>query len=178
MSKENRFGCGMIALGAGMIVPLVIHLTISFLASYHFNKNCGDWLRLAANANSIPLASERVDKAIDYIERNDLVDGNTGVIFKKPSNDLGAWYQNLKAVQENLHSFPENASEADINTTLSKVRESLVDQDESGDRVTLPGRISVFPYNAAWLLSINLCVALSFIGSVIITVGFVSLEEG
>ncbi len=117
-----------------------------------FNRKCSSYLKLAADANNIQLASERLDKAITYVEKHGYTSGTTAVIWDDPKYDLDKWYGNLKAAQKNLHSFPANASETEISTTLVKLRETLLDHGENGDIVTLPPDIAVFPNNTMWFI--------------------------
>lgn len=130
-------------------------LGFMFYNSVIFKQNCEDYLKLAADANNISIAKDRLDKAIQYIEDNKLTSGNSGVVFTYPSNDLSIWYNNLKAAQNNLEHFPNEATETDVSTTLVKLRETLLDHNKGGDSTTLPDNISIFPHQVLFYVLLS-----------------------
>lgn len=137
---------------------------------YLFNKNCEEWLKLAADANNIPIAKARLDKAVDYLEKNNITTGYTSLWFQTPDTSITEWYTNLKAAQENLSSFPSNATGSDINNTLMKLRETLLDRGDHGDKVTLPPYIQYAPYNLLFFaISVIFCIILLTILMIFIT---------
>ena len=128
-----------------------------------FNINCGDYLKRAADANTVELAVKELETALNYIEENDLTDGYTSVIYKSPDEDLGFWYTNIKSAYEELKSIPDNATMMEKSNALMKLRETLLDNGEKGETLTIPSGISVYPNNALMMiLTFIACVCLIY----------------
>lgn len=140
MSSTKSILCVLCVL-MGLIGP-------SFYLYNHivFNKNCGGYIKQAADANTVELAIERLDKAIAYAEKNNLTYGYTSVFYTTESDNIGFWYQNMKACREELNNCLES-SQLEKTNVLLKVRESLTDDGEKGVSVTTPNGISRYPYN-------------------------------
>jgi hypothetical protein len=143
----------LVVLGIVLILPFVAQIILATYWNYVFEKNCGDWLKMAADANSVQIASERLDKAVSYIESHGLTKGSAAVLLSQPTNDLEPWYQNLKQAQQNLHEFPQKSTKADISTALVKLRETLLDHKKDGDSVTCPYWAFIYPYQVIWVVS-------------------------
>lgn len=126
----------------GIIVP-----TVCVVKSIQFNQQCAGYLKQAADANTAELALERLNRAIDYVEKNELTDGYTSVLWKTEDENIGYWYQNLKACQSELVNCLD-ASQLEQSNVLMKVRESLTDNGEKGTVLTVPPGISRYPFNA------------------------------
>ena len=138
---------------------------------YQFNKNCEEWLKLAADANNIPIAKARLDKAISYLEKENITQGYTSLWFQTPDTSITEWYTNLKATQRNLENFKLDVTESDINNTLMKLRETLLDRGDHGDRVTLPPFIQYAPHNLLlFIVSIVFCLMLLIIFIIFLSV--------
>lgn len=119
--------------------------------SIQFDMQCKSYLKLAADANSVELAKDNLEKAIKYAEKNNLTEGIIGIIFKDPINDVGFWYNNMKACYAELENLPDDATSLEKTNVLMKLRESLVDTGESTS-VTLPKGISVYPHNVLFCI--------------------------
>jgi hypothetical protein len=117
-------------------------------------------LKRAADANSIELASNELKTALEYIEKNNLTNGYTSIIYKTPDEDLGFWYSNLKASRLELEKT-KNSTSLEKTNVLLKLRETLLDQGEKGSRITYPKGISIFPNNK--LIAILFLASLIFI---------------
>lgn len=105
-----------------------------------FNANCGDYLRLAADANDVNVAEKHLSKAIEYIEANDLDNGYTKIIFYYPKNDFGLWYENLKSAQTQLREMQETEyTELEESNMLMKLRETILDDN----MLTIPFGVSI-----------------------------------
>ena len=113
-----------------------------------FKKNVSGYLKRAADANTIELAHEELDRALTYLEANDLTEGYTSVLYETPDEDIGFWYRNLKASKEELEKL-DNPSALEKTNVLMKLRETLTDTGER-TRVTSPDGIHLYPYNAVW----------------------------
>ena len=126
----------------GAIVPISC-----FVKYVEFDQNCGGFLKQAADANTVELAKERIDIAVDYIEKHDLTYGYTSVLWKTEDENVEYWYNNIKACQRELEQC-KNASQLEKSNVLLKVRESLTDNGKDGTELTLPDGISLYPDNA------------------------------
>lgn len=125
----------------GLIVPISC-----VVMNIQFNQNCAGYLKQAADANTVELAKERIDLAVDYIEMNALVYGYTSVLWKTESENVEYWYKNIKACQRELEQC-KNASQLEKSNVLLKVRESLTDNGKDGTELILPYGISRYPNN-------------------------------
>lgn len=130
--------------------------TVCIVRSVEFDQNCEGYIKQAADANTVELSLDRLNKAISYAEEHNLTKGYTSVLWKTEDENIGFWYENLVACRDELIliSEKEDATQLEKSNILMKVRESLIDNDgESGDTVTIPDGISRYPDNAAfgWL---------------------------
>ncbi len=124
-----------------------------YLEKVEFNVECGDVLKRAADANTIQLAKKELKAALDYMEREELTSGYTSIMYNSPSEDVGFWYTNVKTSYEELLSLPNDVAPLERSNMLMKLRETLLDNTDSGTTVTVPKGISVFPHNtlfACW----------------------------
>ena len=132
------------------LISIVI-ITIIAIKSISFDVNCGDYLKRAANANTVELAIENLEAALAYIEENNLTSGNTGVIYKSPADDIKFWYSNIKSSYEELKSISSDASILEKSNALMKLRESIIENGEKGEYLIRPDNISQYPNNALFL---------------------------
>lgn len=144
-----------IALVASLIICGIITVK-----SITFDINCGDYLKRAADSNTVELAADNLKIALDYIEANGMTSGYTSVVYKSPDEDVAFWYTNIKESYEELISLDENATNVERTNLLMKLRETLLDQKEKGESLTLPNAISCFPNNTLWAILKWLCVAM------------------
>ena len=134
-------------LAVALIVCAFIVPIICIVRGVVFNQNCGGYLEQAANANSVELALERLNVAIEYVEEHNMTDGYTSVLWKTESDNIGYWYRNLKTCQEELEACV-NSSQLEKTNVLLKVRESLTDEGKDGTKLNTPDGISRYPNNA------------------------------
>ena len=127
-----------------------------------FKQNVSGYLKQAADANTIELAEAQLSKAINYLEANKLTEGYTSIFYNTPDEDIGFWYQNLKASQEKLTSLG-TVTPLEESQILLKLRETLTDSGEK-TRVTYPRGLEVYPNNGLWAVG-TAGAALSFIGA-------------
>ena len=153
---------------------LIVMLVFEGVLRIQFKQDIGGHLKRAADANTVELASKELRTALDNIERRGLMEGYTSVIYRTPDEDVGFWYQNLKASYDELKRLPNTASMLEKSNMLIKLRETLLDDNEKGMSVTVPGGISRFPYNA--LFGIVLFGA--FISTVISLLFWWELDRG
>ena len=126
----------------GLITP--VSCTVK---SIQFKQDCAGYLKQAADANKAAIALERITKALDYIESHKLTEGYTSVLWTTEDENIGFWYENIKACKAELEACL-NSSQLEQTNVLMKVRESLMD----GPKLTIPEGISRYPNNAAWMI--------------------------
>lgn len=140
--KKTSSALLLIVIGA--IVPI-----INIVMAIEFKQQCSGYLKQAADANTVELASERIGMAIEYIESHNLTSGYTSVLWKTEDENIGYWYQNIKACQKELQDC-KDGTQLEKSNVLMKVRESLTDNGEKGTELTIPAGLSRYPNNAMW----------------------------
>ena len=144
------------------IASLIIFGMVCF-KSIVFNINCGDYLKRAADSNTVELAVDNLKVALNYIEANNMTSGYTSVLYNSPDEDVAFWYANIKQSYEELTALDENTTNLEKTNLLMKLRETLLDNKEKGESLTLPKAISVFPNNTMWAILKWLCLFM-FVG--------------
>ena len=145
---------------AAVFLVLAIIFTLPFctwgvvriVKANSFKINCSAYIKRAADANTVELAKTELAKAIEYAEANNLTHGIVSIILKNPQNDIGFWYENMKAAYAELEALPEDASSLEKTNVFMKLRESLTDADDDGVNITVPDGISIYPNNAMYFL--------------------------
>lgn len=122
-----------------------------------FRQNCLGYLKQAADANTAEMALERLTLAIEYVERNGLTYGYTSIMWKTEDENVGYWYQNLKACQNEL-KLCLGCSQLEKSNVLMKVRESLTDEGKNGTTLTIPKGLFLYPNNGMWCVFV--CISL------------------
>ena len=127
-----------------------------------FKQNCTGYLKQAADANTIELAIDRLDKAIDYVELQDWTDGYTSILWRTEDENIGFWYKNIKASRVELEKALD-ASQMEQTNVLMKLRETLTESGEDGTYITYPCGLWKYPHNMefaifAWIIHIILIV--------------------
>lgn len=136
---------------------------ITFTNNVKFHQNCGGYLEQTADANSVELALERLDMAIEYVEKNNLTEGYTSIFWKTEDENIEFWYRNLKTCREELADAVES-SQYEKTNVLMKVRESLTDIGEHGTVLTIPNGISRYPNNGRYCFWNTLSIILMIVG--------------
>lgn len=151
----------LFALGIASVIYTIV-------LSIKFTQDCSGYLKQAADANTVELALDRLNIALNYIEDNNLTSGYTSIVYKTEDENISYWYHNLKACQKELKEC-KNSSQLEKTNVLIKVRESLVDNGRNGTTLTIPDGISRYPYNL--LLGIfNFIGFIMVLGAVTITI--------
>lgn len=157
--KSANYGvAGLFLFIISLIVPAIV-----FVKSIQFNQQCAGYLKQAADANTVELALGRINLALDYIEAHNLTNGYTSVIYRTEDENIGYWYENIKACQKELEANMD-ASSLEKSNVLMKVRESLTDEGEDGTVLTIPDGISRYPNNLMWGVLLLLSLFLFIIG--------------
>jgi hypothetical protein len=116
-------------------------------SSIQFDRNCEGYIKRAADANTVELATSNLAIAVQYLEQKNMTSGYTSILCNTPDADVGFWYNNLKTSLEELKDVQPEVSRLERTNILMKLRETLLDGGENGVSVTTPEGISVFPYN-------------------------------
>lgn len=133
-------------------IALGTWVTVRIVKATQFEIGCAQYIKRAADANTVETAKEELSKAISYAEKNNLTEGVASIFLHQPRNDVGYWYKNMKESYFELENLSENATSLEKTNVLMKLRETLTDDQESGVIVTLPDGISIYPYNFLYFL--------------------------
>lgn len=144
--------------------------TVTIIKSVQFDQDCGGYLKQAADANSVELAEQRLNLAIDYIEKHELTSGYTSVLWNTEDENVGYWYNNLKQCQKELADTKNNSTLENTNV-LMKLRESLTDANQNGTSLTIPYGISRYPHNLLYAVFNILS------GIILLIFGFIGLSK-
>lgn len=142
-----------------IIAAIWVAASIWFLSMrIQFSQNCAGYLLQAADANTVELASERLGKALEYIESKGWTEGYTSILWRTEDENVGFWYTNLKASLQELESVKES-SQLEQTNVLMKLRETLLESGEKGDYLTFPMGLWKYPHNVlygifAWIVNI------------------------
>lgn len=155
-------------IGTLLIALSLVVFGVRISKKIQFKQNVSGYLKRAADASTIEIANEELTKVITYLEANNLTSGSTSMIWETPNEDIGFWYKNLKASQNELQNL-KSESALERTNVLIKLRETLVDTGKS-TKITVPKGLSVYPNNKLWgFLTITALLSL-FIGFVLIAV--------
>ncbi len=150
-------------LGALLILGALTIFGLQIMLKIDFSRNVKDYLKLAADANTIELAEAQLGTALDNIESRGWTGGYTSALYESPLENVGFWYDNLKASKEELTNIRGGTSLEKTNT-LIKLRETLLDGGNEGKtRVTYPKGIQRFPHNLlygclSWAALFGICL--------------------
>lgn len=126
-------------------IVLGVWFTVMIVKCVQFDTNCTQYIKRAADANTVETAKEELAKAISYAEKNNLTEGIVSIFLHQPKNDVGYWYKNMTEAYTELENLPEDATSLEKTNVLMKLRETLTDEKESGVSVTIPEGISFYP---------------------------------
>ena len=160
--REKDIGIFCFMLALLLTICSIIWIVARTVEYVRFDINCGGHLKRAADANTIGLAQEELQSALEYMEESGLTDGSTHVLWKTPATDIGFLYQNLSDANAELLYLPESTSSLERTNVLMKLRETILDEGQHVS-VTLPEGISVYPsqrmyFWSAWILFPLTCV--------------------
>ena len=130
-----------------------------------FSQNCTGYLKQAADANTVELALDRLDRAITYAERQGWTEGYTSILFKTEDENIGFWYENLKASRQELVNVIDS-SQLEQTNVLMKLRETLTENTEDGTTITYPEGLWKYPYNALYAVIAWIVNLLGLVGAV------------
>ena len=117
-----------------------------------FDRGCEGYLKRAADANTVELAIKNLEVAINYTEANGMTSGYTSALYRTPDEDVGFWHENLRSSLQELRTIKPETTQLEKTNVLIKLRETLLDHNKDGVKVTSPSGISIYPNNVlfAW----------------------------
>ena len=127
-------------------------------------------IKRAADANTVELAIQEMKTVVAYLEARGMTSSYTSVLYRTPDEDIGFWYQNLKASLGELEKITPETTQLERSNILIKLRETLLDHGQSVS-VTQPSGISIYPNNVAyaWFGWLGLVAAIG--GAVLFIIG-------
>ena len=159
MKKARGF---FLVMAIAMTIIAGLWVTMRTAKWVQFEINCTQYLKRAADANTVETAKEELAKAIFYAEEKNLTEGVVSIFLHQPKNDIGYWYQNMVEAHSELEKISDEATALEKTNVLMKLRETLTDDTESGTEVTIPNGISIYPNNVLYFwwgtLSWILCI--------------------
>lgn len=162
---------GLSLIGALFCVPFVVWLGMRVYAVVEFDLNCGSYLSQAAAASTVKQADELLSRAIEYAESHRMTAGSTGILFHRPTNDIGVWYRNLTGARDQLRAAEGADSSLASTNLLMKVHESLLVHGEKGSSVRAPDGISIAPNNVPYCVFGWVSVLLGAVGVLMFIAG-------
>ena len=144
-----------------LLFPILLWAGLRIYNNIVYDIDCGGHIKRAADANTVELAMQEMKTVIAYLEARGMTSGYTSVLYRTPDEDVGFWYQNLKASLGELEKITPETTQLERSNILIKLRETLLDHGQS-IIVTDPSGISIFPNNVsyAWFGLLSLVAAI------------------
>ena len=155
---------GLTYILIGLILPCTL-----IVKGVQFTQDCKGYLEQCSNANSVEMALDRLDRAVRYLERNDLTTGYTSILWKTEDENIGFWYENLQTCRQELIKALD-ATQLEQTNVLMRVRESLVKNGEKGEFLIIPDGIVKYPHNLGYAIGLWLSLFLIVIGACKLTI--------
>lgn len=151
-----------------------IAATIWFISMrISFSQNCVGYLSQAADANTVELALDRLGRALDYVEQKGWTHGYTSILWKTEDENIGFWYDNLKASQKEL-TDALCSSQLEQTNVLMKLRETLTEPTDSGVAITCPSGLWKYPNNALYAV---IALIVNILGLIAVCLFIIKLNE-
>ena len=136
-------------LGVILILPLLLWAGLRTYNEILYDIDCAGHIKRAADANTVELATQEMRTVVAYLEARGMTSGYTSILYRTPDEDIGFWYQNLKASLGELEKVTPETTQLERSNILIKLRETLLDNGKSVS-VTNPSGISIYPNNVAY----------------------------
>jgi len=161
-------------MGSGTTLFLSLVLLFAFFGflSYQelrFDQDIGGHMERAASANTIPIAIEEMKIVVKNMEARGYTEGTTSIVYswRTPDEDIGFWYQNMKASLTELEAVPPNADQYTTSNVLMKLERTLEARSGEGSKIVVPPGITRYPNNLIygivfWVLLIICMVSALF----------------
>ena len=148
-------------------MPILLWAGIRSYYDITFGIDCGGHIERAGSANSIDLARQEMEVVVKYAENHGVMSGYTSVLYNTPDEDLGFWFNNMKASLEELGRVKPTTSELEKSNLLIKLRESLMHHGNKSTDLTIPEGITVFPHNTAFAAFGYISLFIAMVGGLI-----------
>ena len=159
-----------ILIGLLLCIPLLVFAGLRTYCQITFGIDCGGHMERAGSANSIELAQQEMETVVKYADVNHMTSGYTSIIYNTPSEDVGFWYNNMKASLDELRRVKPTTAELEKSNMLIKLRESLLHHTKEGTHITVPDGISRFPHNTAFCFFGSISCLMALVGVILIRV--------
>src|SRR3989344_5719020 len=135
-------------LGVILILPLLLWAGLRTYNEILYDIDCGGHIKRAADANTVELATQEMKTVVAYLEARGMTSGYPSILYRPPDEDIGFWYQNLKASLDELEKVTPQTTQLERSNILIKLRETLLDGQNMS--ATDPSGISIYPNNVAY----------------------------
>lgn len=144
----------LVFITSGILFTIILILRLGFYIQY--DRYVDSYLKRAADANTVERAKEELSTALENIRDLNLDckpdTCYTSIFFTTPDEDIGFWYHNILDSYHELKKLDPEATHLEKSNTLIKLRETLLDNDKNGTKVTSPPGISVYPSNKSFFM--------------------------
>ncbi len=148
-----------------LVVMVTAMVFIGFggcMKAREFRGGCEDYLELAGRAATVEMASMYLQRALGYMESNNLTSGYCDIFFHTPSSDLGLWYANVQGAYNETQAMlaqkrhdPGSIRQLDEVNLLVKIR-----------LMTIPEKAWLYPHQRLWVIGWTV-VFLGLVGAII-----------
>lgn len=160
--KKRKTQKKWIIIHIGILALAFLIFIITAVKKYSFETKCFSHLQKAVTTNDVKIASNELNAAINYLECNKLTKGNTGIFKKEEANDIGAWYNRLKEMQEKLEEISKNTylSAIDTSKALTGLKEMFATSNGMPNNIERQSvkYIYWFPYAVMSLAGLNVII--------------------
>lgn len=140
----------------------VIVIVLAVIASLTFDKNFSNSLERASNAATVEVANKELNKAILYLEENQLTTGSTHVLYATPTTDIEYFYNNLKASSDELTKVSgDKGTQLDKSNALLRFHEVVL---TSTGAIDMPDNLDIYP-NQRLVVILIVLISLAFLGA-------------
>lgn len=148
MSRLNRDPTVLEVIGFFIfaMLPFLIWGGTRIVKYIEFQRDCGSFIKTAADANTVELAKQQLENGLKYLDTHDLKNGYTSLFVRTQDENIAFWHNNLKSSLEELNRVTPQTSQLERTNVLMKLRETLLDKGQT-ESVTAPDGITVYPNN-------------------------------
>ena len=137
-------------LALALMVPFFVWSGSRSYKQKIFDQNVTDQLQLVVRSSNTEGALVPLQNALQYLEEQNLADGNTGVLRDSANRDIGAWYDQLIAVRDSLEESADFPIDAQA-VVLMRTHQLLIHPNTN--KVRTPTAIAVYPHVVWWQLT-------------------------
>lgn len=156
-----------------IISTMILGSTLFFScsSSINFDQTIEGHIKRAADAQVVELAQAELSTAITAIEAQNLTTGYTSIFYRTPDEDMSFWYRNLKASQAELAAITPETTPLERSNVLMRLRSTLLDHGEHGEKVTSPNGIEIYPHNTMVFWANMFAMLMMILGGLFVTIG-------